>query len=77
MNTDAAGAFNFDSSSNEDFSVTPYLVIRACLNETSCYMKKFMDEENRAKVKNGSYFMDDDFCQHCKGGGECKSLTVR
>jgi hypothetical protein len=28
-------------------------------------------------VKNFNYFMDDEFCQHCEGGGECKNAWLR
>jgi hypothetical protein len=72
--TDAEGAFNLDGSSNEyNANIEPYLVIKVCRDESNCSVKKFINEEGGVPVKNFNYFLDDEFCQHCQNGGECKS----
>jgi hypothetical protein len=72
--TDAAGAFSLEGESLEIFGdAEPYLVIKACRNESSCFVKKFQDSESGLTVKNFKYFLDDEFCQHCASGEKCQS----
>jgi hypothetical protein len=72
VKTDAKGAFDLEGSSEEMGSAEPYLVIKACRNASSCNVKT-IDSENQVNVTNHNYFLDDEFCQHCKSGKECKS----
>jgi hypothetical protein len=75
--TDAEGAFSLDGHELEgNDEIEPYLLIKACRkadDESSCNVKKIIEPERGLIVKNYNYFMDDEFCQHCQGGGECKS----
>jgi hypothetical protein len=74
--TDAEGAFSLEAENMELNLIAnsyPYLVIKACRNESSCKVKEFYDSKSGLTVKNFNYFMDDEFCQHCEGGGECKN----
>jgi hypothetical protein len=74
--TNAEGAFSLEGTSMELSGLEPFLIIKACRkadDESSCNVKKFMDYQNGVPVTNYYYFMDDEFCHHCEGGGECKS----
>jgi hypothetical protein len=72
--TDAEGAFNLDGESAEqDGSIEPYLIIKACRNESSCNIKKFTAPAHVAVMKNYNHFMDEEFCQHCQSDAVCQS----